>query len=39
MEEYKDFPLGFVDAGLVILAENHQITRILTVISQCNKED
>ena len=31
MEQYKDLPLGFVDASLVILAENHQIKRILTL--------
>lgn len=31
MEKYKDLPLGFVDASLVILAESHQIKRILTL--------
>ncbi|MGB3512532.1 MAG: PIN domain-containing protein [Microcoleaceae cyanobacterium] len=31
MEKYKDLPLGFVDASLVILAEHHQIKRILTL--------
>ncbi len=31
MEKYKDLPLGFVDASLVILAERHQIKRILTL--------
>lgn len=31
MERYKDLPLGFVDASLVILAERYQIKRILTL--------
>ena len=31
MEQYKDLPLGFIDASLVILAEHHQIKRILTL--------
>ncbi len=31
MERYKDWPLGFVDASLVILAEYHQIKRIFTL--------
>lgn len=31
MELYKDLPLGFVDASLVILAERHQMKKILTL--------
>jgi hypothetical protein len=31
MKRYKDLPLGFVDASLVILAESHQIKQILTL--------
>jgi predicted nucleic acid-binding protein len=31
MERYKDLPLGFVDASLVILAERYQIRKILTL--------
>ena len=31
MEQYKDLPIGFVDASIVILAEIHQIKRILTL--------
>ncbi|AMA10665.1 type II toxin-antitoxin system VapC family toxin [Picosynechococcus sp. PCC 73109] len=31
MTQYKDFPLGLVDASLVVLAERYQITRILTL--------
>jgi predicted nucleic acid-binding protein len=31
MKRYRDLPLGFVDASLVILAEYHQIKRILTL--------
>lgn len=31
MKRYQDLPLGFVDASLVILAEYHQIKRILTL--------
>ena len=31
MKRYQDLPLGFVDASLVILAEYHQIRRILTL--------
>jgi len=31
MELYRDLPLGFVDASLVILAERHRLTKILTL--------
>lgn len=31
MARYKDLPLGFVDASLIVLAERHQIKRILTL--------
>jgi hypothetical protein len=31
MARYRDFPLGLVDASLVILAERYQIKRILTL--------
>jgi hypothetical protein len=31
MERYKDLPLGFVDASLIILAERHKIRKILTL--------
>ena len=31
MKRYKDLPLGFVYASLVILAESHQIKQILTL--------
>ena len=31
MERYKDLPLGFVDASLVILAKRYQIRKILTL--------
>ena len=31
MERYKDLPLGFVDASLVILEERSQIKIILTL--------
>lgn len=31
MERYKDLPLGFVDASLIVLAERLQIKRILTL--------
>ncbi len=31
MEKYQDLPIGFVDASLVILAEDNQIKRILTL--------
>ncbi|MEM8777836.1 MAG: PIN domain-containing protein [Cyanobacteria bacterium P01_G01_bin.49] len=31
MKRYKDLPLGFVDASLVVLVERHQIQSILTL--------
>ena len=31
MARYKDLPLGFVDASLIVLAERHQIKLILTL--------
>ena len=31
MEKYKGFPLGLVDASLVVIAENYGIKRILTL--------
>jgi uncharacterized protein len=31
MERYRDFPLGLVDASLVVLAERYQIKQILTL--------
>lgn len=31
MERYKDLPLGFVDASLIILAERYKIRKILTL--------
>jgi len=32
MERYKDLPLGFVDASLIILAERYKIRKILTLV-------
>ncbi len=31
MKQYSDFPIGFVDASIAVLADNHKIKNILTL--------
>jgi predicted nucleic acid-binding protein len=31
MAKYKDFPLGLVDASLIVIAERYQVNKILTL--------
>jgi hypothetical protein len=31
MKQYSDFPIGFVDASITVLADNHKIKNILTL--------